>query len=64
MRKVSAVLSVLITMPIWYYILYTLLSVAHVDRLVWLLYFVYLPVGLFTKIVDSILETEAKKGLK
>lgn len=53
----SAVVTTLIAAPIWYYLVYVLLKTANVDRLVWFLYWIYLPVGLLLKVLDTIIWT-------
>lgn len=55
-KIISATLTFLVTMPIWYYILYTVLSAIHADRLVWFLYFIYIPVGFLVGVLSKIAE--------
>lgn len=56
MRIVAGLVVVFITIPIWYFILYTILSALHVDRLVWFLYWIYIPFGVFVSIVEKFTE--------
>lgn len=44
-------LQVLIVQPIWYYLLYQILSRVGATHLMWFLYFVYVPVGLTLSIL-------------
>lgn len=44
----------LITLPIWYFIMYTVLSAIHVDRLVWFLFWVYVPMGMVLTIAEKL----------
>lgn len=55
MKTLAAILTTCVTMPIWYYIVYTLLCAAHVDRLVWFLFWIYIPIGMFAQIVYMVL---------
>lgn len=52
-------ITTLITMPIWYFLLYTLLQSAHVDRLVWFLFWIYIPFSLTANIMSNVM-TNAK----
>ncbi len=44
--------------PIWFFILYTILSKLDVDRLVWFLFWIYLPLTLLIHIVGGILTAQ------
>lgn len=57
--KIGAAIAVFITMPIWYFLLYTLLKAANVDRLCWFLFWVYIPFSLFA--MAAIKTAEGKK---
>jgi hypothetical protein len=57
-KTISLILNLLITMPIWYFLLYTLLKNAGVDRLVWFLYWIYVPVGIVSIIIAKIAESD------
>lgn len=60
-RWISGLLAMFITIPIWYYLIYVLLQAAHVDRLVWFLYWIYLPAGLFLRVLDLIIQQNTDK---
>ncbi len=47
MKTAVALLGLFVTLPIWYFLLYTILSAIHPDRLVWFLFWVYIPLGIF-----------------
>lgn len=51
---ISGMLAICITLPIWYYILYQILTAIAASDLTWFLYYIYVPVGLFTSILGSI----------
>lgn len=54
MSKGIRALMALITLPIWYFIMYTVLSAIHVDRLVWFLFWVYVPMGMVLTIAEKL----------
>lgn len=54
MKTVFTLVSIFITLPIWYFLMYTLLKAVHVDRLVWFLFWVYIPFSLFTSVVNTL----------
>jgi len=54
-KLVVGLVSIFITTPIWFYILYTLLKYAEVDRLVWFLYWIYLPASIIGTIIGMII---------
>ena len=54
MKTVTALLGLFITLPIWYFLLYTILSAIHPDRLVWFLFWAYVPLGFFLGIVEKL----------
>lgn len=56
---ITTLLAIFIRLPIWFYLVYVLLQAAHVDRLVWFLFWIYVPAGLFAEIIVAI--TKNKK---
>lgn len=61
MKKALAVIDALVTIfivcPLWYYIVYTLLKAANVDRLVWFLFWIYIPAGIFSRVLTEVIRT-------
>jgi len=57
-KTISLILMLIIVMPIWYYLLYVILLAIEVDRLVWFLYIIYLPVGILSTIIAKIGEDD------
>lgn len=51
---IGTVLGVFVVLPIWFFILYTILKALEVDRLVWFLYWIYLPADILTTILIKI----------
>ena len=50
-----------ITLPIWFYLVYTMLCAIHPDRLVWILFWIYVPVNLLVAILSAIVTANDKK---
>lgn len=48
----------LLVAPIWYFLLYTLLSAAHVDRLVWFLFWVYVPFSFLIRVLEKAIQSK------
>jgi len=55
---VSIILSLLIELPIWLYLIYWILSQLHPDRLIWFLYIIYIPTIIITSILSKIIVGE------
>lgn len=45
---IAGVATILVVMPIWYYLLYSVLVRVNASELMWFLYWVYVPVGLIS----------------
>lgn len=45
-----------VTMPIWYWLFYQILVRVHASDVMWLLFWVYLPVGIVTGVMAKIVE--------
>jgi len=58
MKAVALILSLLITMPIWYYLLYKILIAVNATDLMWFLYVAYIPVGFVSHICVAISNRE------
>lgn len=52
-----AILRILVTQPIWYYLLYKILQAVEATDLMWFLFWVYLPVGIVLLIVEAIMSS-------
>jgi hypothetical protein len=61
LKIIYALLTLFITIPIWYFLLYTILVDIKADRLTWFLYWVYIPVGLFASILERIANVYGEK---
>jgi hypothetical protein len=60
MKVVGAMCWVFVVMPIWLYLLYQILERVNASDVMWLLYWVYLPVGLFVAITQKLAELEKR----
>lgn len=60
MKAISNVVSVLVVIPIWYYLVYQILLRVQASELMFFLYWVYLPVGILTQILSRIAESGSK----
>jgi len=60
LKGVVAVLSLCVLLPIWYYLMYQVLVRVSASDVMWLLYWIYLPVGIITSIMTKIVETADK----
>jgi len=55
---IGTLLAVFITLPIGFYLTYVLLKHANVDRLVWFLFIIYIPITVLITIFLKIGENE------
>ncbi len=56
MKVLVGILGLCVTMPIWYYLMYTILKAINASQLTWFLFWVYLPVSIFVLVVTKVLE--------
>lgn len=59
MRSIYAVLSLCVSLPIWFFLWRTLLFAAHVDRLVWFLFWVYFPLSVVLQLISRYVDEAA-----
>ena len=55
---VAIILALLIELPIWIYLIYWILSQLNPDRLVWFLFWIYVPTLIITSILGKIIAGE------
>ena len=55
-KIIVAILAVCVSSPIWYVLVYHLLASVETDRLLWFLFWIYVPLGILLSIVRSVLE--------
>jgi hypothetical protein len=51
MKKVAGVISVLVVMPIWLYLVYRILDTIQAGELMWFLYWVYVPAAVLSRVI-------------
>ncbi len=54
-RVFSAVITIFMVMPIWFYLLYKILVAINASDLMWFLYIAYLPAVLIAMCISAIL---------
>lgn len=62
MRIISTLLGLLIVAPIWYWLLYQVLTRVQASELMWFLYWVYVPVAVFAGLLLKIVDGAEKKA--
>ena len=56
MKNILGLLSLLITLPIWYYLLYQILIRVNASELMMFLYWVYLPFSILLGVMAKLVE--------
>ena len=54
-KVVSGLITLFISLPIWYFLLYNVLKYVQASELMWFLYWGYVPLGIFAQILGGIL---------
>lgn len=52
-RAIGGLVTVFLYMPIWYYLMYQILVRVNASELMWFLFLVYVPMGLFVSAITS-----------
>ena len=60
MKTAAALITVFITLPVWFYILYQILTAINASELTWFLYWVYIPFSLFVSFTINYLASNDK----
>jgi hypothetical protein len=58
MKLVATLIGLFVTGPIWFYLIYSILLRVNASELMWFLYWVYVPVGMFVATLNRIVESE------
>lgn len=53
-QKISTLLGTVIVLPIWYYLLYKLLTATNASELQFFLFWIYVPVSMFTNSITRL----------
>jgi hypothetical protein len=54
MKKMSGIIAIFITMPIWFYIVHWLLKQSNAGELQWFLFWIYVPATLIVHIAARV----------
>jgi len=57
-KIIRSILGILISTPIWYYLVFKILKSIQATELMWFLYWIYVPVGI---LVSILLQTSEDK---
>lgn len=57
----SASVALFVTMPIWYYLVYSILKMVNATDIMWFLFWIYVPAGIGTQIILKLAEVVEKK---
>lgn len=58
MKVAAQVLALFISLPIWFFLLYQILVRVNASELMWFLFWVYVPLGIFVQVVIRLTEKE------
>lgn len=59
MKTISSILILILTVPIWLFLLHRILESVHASELMWVLYWVYLPAVILANVLARIPEAKA-----
>ena len=58
MKKIAGVIAILITLPIWLYLLYQILVRVDASELMFFLYWIYVPASIIVSIIAKLAESD------
>ena len=58
---IAGILTLFVHLPIWFYLMYYILTTIQASELVMFLFWIYVPVSILTTIATKIIESENKK---
>ena len=53
-KLLNGLFAIFVLCPIWLFLIYTILSAIHPDRLVWFLFCVYVPVSFLSGVIGGL----------
>lgn len=59
-KAVFAVFYLLITTPIWYYLMYEVLKRVDASELMWFLFWIYFPLGIIGAVLQQVIQLAEK----
>ena len=57
-KTISLILGLVVIAPIWFYLMWYVIKSSNPDRLVWFLFWIYIPAHILTQIISKIGETD------
>ena len=61
LKIISGLVAVFVTLPIWFFLMHTILLAINADRLTWFLFWIYWPANIFTRILEIIADKGSDK---
>jgi hypothetical protein len=58
MKKISGILSLFVSIPIWFYLLYQILVRVGATELMMFLFWIYVPVSIFSSMLAKLVESK------
>jgi quinol-cytochrome oxidoreductase complex cytochrome b subunit len=59
-KILGASIQILLVLPMWFYFLYSILRAINADRLLWFLFWAYLPLGVLCRVIEEIASRSEK----
>ena len=59
LKIIQALIALLVSLPIWFYLLHEVLERVQATELMWFLFWVYVPVSIFATFIGKLIEGEA-----
>jgi hypothetical protein len=56
LRLVNALITLMLSFPIWFFLWYSLMKATNQDRLVWFLFWCYVPLNFFLGLLSVIVD--------
>jgi hypothetical protein len=57
-KIVMVLLTIFVTLPSWFYLLYTILKAINASELTWFIFYIYLPSSVFISILAKVIDKE------
>lgn len=59
LKAIYGIMSLFLVLPIWFYLLHSILIAIQASQFEWFLFWVYIPFGVLTSILQKIIESAA-----
>ena len=57
-NTIQLIIGIFIYLPLWFYLIYWLIKQNNPDRLIWFLFWVYIPIMLLTQLINEIAKSQ------